>query len=511
MSDLSIVSRPPSDERNPSGARPKYLFERGRTFYFKRRIPADAAAAFPQYRGHLWKSLGTHLLERARLLLAVEVTEFEFVVAEYRRKSALHGVGIRDIGAGQPHDNGVASDRPADTPHPAGRKQGGLRSSQLTAPTAPPPMLERQPATPNAAKDSARQQVSSQPAGIKGPLQRPSMLHLFEDWKRKQDRPRTIAAVHTAVMEFRTLHGPLAVEDITKAHARDYRNHLVERMLSKGTIENRLGFLSALVRHGMLELVEDLARNPFERIAVLGAQRQRVAKDRRAYDVAELNTLYASKLYTAGYRPDGQAADAAYWLPILGPFVGARIEELAQLRVEDVQRVNGAWCIRVCDLGEDQKVKTTSSFRRVPLHRMVIEAGFLVYVAKIGAAGHDRVFPTLSNHNANHIYSNAVGKWYGRYLKVIGLNDHRLDYHSFRYTFRQQCSLSGIENETRDALTGHWVSNNEGGRTYMKAENRQYPYPKLVEAIKELRYEELKVGHLRVDDPYERVEEVLLR
>jgi hypothetical protein len=191
-----------------------------------------------------------------------------------------------------------------------------------------------------------------------GILRPVTMLHLFEDWKLKQTRPRTVNSVHTAVMEFRTLHGQLAVADITKAHARGYRDVLIERSLSKGTVENRLGFLATLIRHGMQELVEQLTVNPFERIAVTGAKGLRAPKDRRAYDVHELNRLYSSKLYTGGYRPDGQCVDAAYWAPLLGPFLGARIEEVCQLRVEDVQCINGAWCVRICDLGADQNVKT---------------------------------------------------------------------------------------------------------------------------------------------------------
>jgi hypothetical protein len=94
-------------------------------------------------------------------------------------------------------------------------------------------------------------------------------------------------------------------------------------------------------------------------------------------------------------------------------------------------------------------------------------------------------------------------------LETIGLDDHRLDYHSFRYTFRQQCSLCGIENEVRDALTGHWVSNNDAGRTYMKGENRQYPFPKLVSAVKLLRYDELKISHIFVKNPLVDVESIL--
>jgi integrase len=254
-----------------------------------------------------------------------------------------------------------------------------------------------------------------------------------------------------------------------------------------------------------------MAGNPFERIEVVGAVGLKPRKDRRAYEVWELNQLFASRLYTEGYRPKGQAADAAYWLPLLGPFVGPRIEELCQLAVADVQSINGVWCLRICNLGEDQKIKTDSSYRRVPLHEQVIKCGFLRYVAQMAAAGHQRVFPTLTNQNANQIYSNAAGKWYGRYLDSIGLTDHRLDYHSHRYSLKQQLTLCGIENEVRDALVGHWSSDSNAKRVYMRAGERQYPFPKLAVAMKLLRYDELRIDHLYVTTPYEGVAEQLVR
>jgi hypothetical protein len=162
-------------------------------------------------------------------------------------------------------------------------------------------------------------------------------------------------------------------------------------------------------------------------------------------------------------------------------------------------------------LDRDQNVKNDGSFRRVPLHDTVVRCGFLAYVAEQAKAGAERVFPSLSNVNANKIWSNSLGKWWGRYLDTIGLSDSRLDYHSFRYFFRQQCSLCGIENETRDALTGHWLSKTDSGRTYMRAENRQYPYPKLVAAMRLLRNDELRISHVFVEAPMAGVEESLLR
>ena len=73
---------------------PAYLHRRGSCFYFKRKIPADVLRAFPGERSQVWKSLDTHLLEKARVMLAVEVSEFDFRVAKYRRECAAKLAGL---------------------------------------------------------------------------------------------------------------------------------------------------------------------------------------------------------------------------------------------------------------------------------------------------------------------------------------------------------------------------------------------------------------------------------
>jgi integrase len=503
---------------------PQYLHRRGSTYYFKRKIPRSALPAFPEYREQVWKSLDTDVLVVAKARLAVELTEFNLRLAAFERQQALE--------ASQPYESrpNAQADHAVEPAvlHAAPRSTPAqIRDACLSVPRqSQPPQTSyghrssAEPAEPPGRHAPARGRVTkvAKPrveryektavAPVKRGF-RHTMLHLFEDWKHKQTRHRTVSAVQSVVMEFRQLHGPIAVEDITRPMVRAYRDHLLDRGLSKGTIENRIGFLSTLVRHGMVELVEHLAINPFERIQVVGAAGQNPGKSRRSYEISELNLLYTSKLYTQGYRPRGQAADAAYWLPLMGPFVGARIEELCQLTIADVQCVNNVWCLRICNLEEDQSIKTVGSYRRVPLHEELVRCGFLRYVAAMAAAGHRRVFPTLQNDNANRIYSNAVGKWYGRYLDTVGLSDPRLDYHSFRYLFKQRCSLCGVDTEVRDALTGHWSSDNNAGRVYLRAEERQYPFPKLVQAMHTLAYEELRLEHLYVDNPFKGVEEHL--
>jgi integrase len=501
---------------------PKYLHRRGTTFYFKRKIPLDVADGFPQFRGQVWKSLGTALFEKARLRLAVEVTEFDLTVAKFRKNTANQQVGEDAMrypaGEGFIKLPGGPAESCAAQCHRDDEVTGNVViekkpvyvlntfGTELEQPRPVPikTSVHAHPASPQKGKVL---DLLAQPKPMR---ETSTLLHLLESWAIKQTRRRTINVVRKTVLEFHEFSGSLAAEAITRQHARAYRDSLIEKQLSDVTISNRIGFLSTLFRFGQIELIEHVNANPFERIPVNGGMSLRAEKDRRAYSMAELNTLFASRLYTQNYRPKGQAIDAAYWAPLLGPFVGARIEEIAQLRIEDIERINGVWCIRICNLNEDQNIKNLGSYRRVPLHEIVVKCGFLLYVARQSRAGHERVFPSLSNDNANAVWSNALGKWFGRYLDTLGLSDHRLDYHSFRYTFRQQCSLSGIENEVRDALTGHWITNKDSGRTYMRADERQYPFPKLVTAINQLRYDELRMNHLFAEDPLEGVEQSLL-
>jgi integrase len=286
---------------------------------------------------------------------------------------------------------------------------------------------------------------------------------------------------------------------------REYRDWLLETKIMKGTAKNRISGLATLVTYGQKEIVDKVKENPFERIDLSMFPVTATSDERRAYAMRELNSLFNSRIFTGDFRPSGQTKEALYWAPILGPFVGGRIEEIAQLRIEDVELVNGVWAVQITEMGPDQKVKNDGSTRRIPIHNEVIQCGFLAYVALQKLGGHERVFPSLKNDNENRIWSNALTKRFGVYLDEIGLPDPRLTYHSFRYNFRQQCSICGIENEVRDALSGHWVFEGEAGRTYMKDVDRQYPFPFLVDAI-----QRLSLTHLYVADPWKDVERALL-
>ena len=59
-----------------------------------------------------------------------------------------------------------------------------------------------------------------------------------------------------------------------------------------------------------------------------------------------------------------------YWSPILGLYTGARINELGQLRVADLEKIDGIWGLHI-----RHQVKNKSSKRFLPLHHSILKLG----------------------------------------------------------------------------------------------------------------------------------------
>lgn len=72
---------------------------------------------------------------------------------------------------------------------------------------------------------------------------------------------------------------------------------------------------------------------------------------------------------------------ALHWVPWLAAYTGARAGELAQLRRQDVEEINGILLLKITP--EAGTVKTNEA-RIVPLHSHVRELGFATFVDRSG-------------------------------------------------------------------------------------------------------------------------------
>lgn len=204
-----------------------------------------------------------------------------------------------------------------------------------------------------------------------------------------------------------------------------------------------------------------------------------------------------------GYRPH------YYWLPLMAIYAGGRLNELSQLYLDDIKSDGGVAYFDFNLIGDgkvdadeadngdedeavgsDKSLKTTSSFRMVPIHAELIRLGFLEYVDALRSAGRVRLFEELK-HDPVKGYGKAAGKWFNDRLlgKRLGIaRDGRTTFHSLRHNFASALSRSAATDIQRADLMGHKREGSTTDRRYTKTEMLE-----LKACIDQIRYNGLPV------------------
>ncbi len=170
-----------------------------------------------------------------------------------------------------------------------------------------------------------------------------------------------------------------------------------------------------------------------------------------------------------------------FWLPLLGLYVGGRLNELSQLHCGDIQCTeSGTWFVDFNLIGSgkidepDKRLKTINSIRKVPLHPELVRLGLPEYVQALNEGGYDRLFPEL-RHDPTKGYARASGKWFneeflGKKLHIE--RDGMQTFHSFRHNFTSALYRikPAISVPTINQLTGHQRGKTESEMRYRKDE-----------------------------------------
>lgn len=228
------------------------------------------------------------------------------------------------------------------------------------------------------------------------------------------------------------------------------------------TVNNRLRKLSAFLN--WCKTNGYVADNPLVGMKVMTGS----AKEARlSFDRHNLTTL----LNLDALKTEARKHPWRYWLPLLGRAIGARLEELCQLRMDDFIEQQGMQCIRIDDSREGQNLKNSSSRRMLPLHPTLIDLGLLQHVESVRSTGADRLFPELEAVRGK--LGHAPSKWFGRYKAKLGITDPRKTFHSFRHTFIDDLRDAGVQDSLIKRMVGHEDSSVTfgiyGSRTPIKA------------------------------------------
>lgn len=210
-------------------------------------------------------------------------------------------------------------------------------------------------------------------------------------------------------------------------------------------------------RHGHVH------ENPFSGLAI---RRDRLPHQfRERFTLEELQRLFDP----ANLKRDARKS-YMYWLPWLGLYTGARLEELCQLHLDDIRQVDSVWCFDI-NAKDEKRLKTLSSERFVPIHPKLIELGLLDHVEMLRRRGEKRLFPELDHRRDG--YGQTASKWFARYRERLGIIK---PFHSLRHTFIDELHQLGADHKKIAALVGHADESMTGGQ-YSKPFRPNVLYP----------------------------------
>ena len=199
-------------------------------------------------------------------------------------------------------------------------------------------------------------------------------------------------------------------EAVTRDHVRLFLRKLHDDGLAPATVRKHRGMIRTLFATAIAESM--LEKNPADGVRIIEPSIE--DPGRADYGLEDIRKILECPIYTRGTRPRGGGGEAAAWLPLMGLYTGARLEELCQLSVEDVAEEAGIPYLIITDQRPNKRVKSKDSRRPVPIHPLLVEAGFLRYVERIRRQGKEWIFPNLHS-DCKGKRSGNWSKWWGRY------------------------------------------------------------------------------------------------
>lgn len=256
------------------------------------------------------------------------------------------------------------------------------------------------------------------------------------------------------VKDFIKIVGDKPIFDLAKSDAIKYYEATLPRDdIGLGTKSKNFDRIKAFLGYGEKYFDIKNIRSPLE----ISGNYKKIHVSYERFSVPELKALFESEAYkTVGFRKASE-----FWIPLLGLYTGARIDELSSLELKHIEKVNG---VLSCFLSHPDAAnaggKNNFAPRWVPVHPEVIKAGFGDYIDQLRKEGHTRLFPCLG-FSVRDGYGKRASADFTKYRRSVGVGAMNNSgsstkvFHSFRSTLITALVEKRVDGNIRRALVGH--------------------------------------------------------
>ena len=322
-------------------------------------------------------------------------------------------------------------------------------------------------------------------------------------WSRRDNKPKTVLIYKTTIKHFIDIIGDIPIDAITSKTVFEYKEKFLQipnrreqnpKYAGKTIaeiLEMNPSELEEFESRGMHTLNQSLRRlstfanwccgntamtqNPFANATEKNLKKTVTEKNWTDAEVSRLfepKVFLSSSIFFNGNQPNRHCN---FLVPLIMLFTGARVNEVCQLHISDIERVRHKekndyfWIIDFnsnecdcCPPEHRKSIKNKSSHRRIPLHPSLLEVGLIRYRNILEKKGETRLFPK-NNFQTKGGWSSSFSHWWNvTYLPKLGLKNlknRKTDTHTFRHTCLNKMKQNGAEEGLAMEYAGHHHSN----------------------------------------------------
>lgn len=214
-------------------------------------------------------------------------------------------------------------------------------------------------------------------------------------------------------------------------------------------------FMNWLIKEGYFD------KSPASGLEVIVKKNTLEAKDPFSYE--QLKVWFNSPIYR-GCESLGRRLkpgtiiikDASYWVPLIGLYTGMRLGEIIQMALDDLNTVGDIWVFDVKADPDDinKSVKTKSSVRKVPLHKDLLDFGFVQYWEKQKTINKKRIFEEIKPSSKGY-YSDLFSKQFRYRMGKLGIKTDKTSFHSLRHNMKNALKDKDILDTHQNSILGH--------------------------------------------------------
>lgn len=296
--------------------------------------------------------------------------------------------------------------------------------------------------------------------------QKPFSEAITEYFNKAQIKPQTKATYRSKLDHAQKFFGDL--DDVLKIDQADFVSYCEHVMTTVPNPTSQSHYMTTVATFLNWHRVRSAELTPLTTKTLVPKRESPESEDRDAFTLDQLSAVFENANTYRRKNPH------KFWATVAPAFLGCRIEELCQIHIKtDLVHDDeaGIWYL-IFDGRPDpdgvvrKSMKVVSTWRRVPVHAVLIRHGFVEFLRNQQQAGFQRPFqkqwePREATSALGTIikWSHYISRWGGRELDAIGarrgFDPKRLGYfHSMRHTFKHTLGEAGVPSEISEALSG---------------------------------------------------------